>query len=153
LNLLVTIYQSALYTLNFKDPDMTVRLEMWVIDDYGFMGFGNPEALGMLLLKEDVALRGMLKDILHPEADAVAIIKKSVWDIATSEEIEIIVSHEAAHFYLGHKSQLTDAYSQKLHDEREKQVDDLLGEEAHVIMSLFSARYIMLKTPYAKLER
>jgi hypothetical protein len=129
------IYDTRLFTVKFDKK--TVHCESWVVDDYFFMIHHKPEAFGTMFTKEILKELGILNAVKYPKSDFVAVIKKSVFEIATDYDFEHLIRHESAHYFLGHRKGST--------KQTEKEVDELVGLESAEASHLFGIRYMMLK--------
>lgn len=111
-----------------------VIAEVWIIDDHFWMALSNPEALASMLTKKMAKEigNGLVK---YTDSHFVICIKKSVADFGTDEDIQGIIKHESAHFFLGHAGRQSTP-------QLEKEVDKQIGPEVEWANHYFALRYL-----------
>lgn len=112
----------------------TYLCETWIVDDHFYLAtLECMEALGSMLSRENLEELGLTGSLKHPEAEFVAVVKRSVDLFATKDDIENIVKHETCHHHLGHKTSSKEA---------EEECDRLLGFEDSEALHMFGLRYM-----------
>ena len=116
-----------------------IPFEAWIVED-AMMDCevfatrpGHIIALARLLTAEALDELDLRKSIKNKKVQAVAVIRKSVADMASDYELECLMLHEAAHMAMGHTGQNW--------EREEKAVREELGE-AEVANDLFGIRYL-----------
>ena len=139
----IPITQHYVVHLEIKIGKKKYKCEAWILDDLFWLKSSRSEALCQLMRWEDIHEFELENFVRDKKSSFFAIIKKSVAENATPEDIHNLMLHEAMHFHLGHKGDST--------PEMEKEVDENLGPEIAEENYRFGMRVLMVNRMRGKL--
>jgi len=108
------------------------------IDDKFFLKGKNPMAFATVIAKDQFK---EYEFVIDGDYDCCILIKKSIEDIATIDELNALLKHEFLHFLLGHRKSITNEENLAL----DKKVEEEMTKEEVATLSGLSIRYMMMK--------
>jgi len=112
---------------------------LYMPDSVFLMRMRNPNTMATVISFDQYKEYGFsLDDGIEKELDAIVLIKQSVRDMGTDDEIDALVKHEFYHFILGHRIAKSDEENLLL----DAKVDEHLTAEEKMLISNLAIRIV-----------